>query len=117
MIRIAISGFTEASPLLLTEITWFAHRPFWLLAWSGVFERHPSLRFVMTEQGATWIPDTLREIDQFYEMPMFRHLRRAVPLSPENAQELDQFKNWFQAWAPAVQKECSALAQKVGSKA
>jgi 4-hydroxy-tetrahydrodipicolinate synthase len=41
----------------------------------------------------------------------------AVPLSPEKARELDQFKSWFQAWAPAVQKECSALAQKVGSKA
>lgn len=74
--------FPGSLGIFLTEITWFAHRSFWLLAWSGVFERHPSLRFVMTEQGATWIPETLQQIDRFYEMPMFRHLRREVPLSP-----------------------------------
>jgi hypothetical protein len=45
---------------------------FWLPAWSGVFERHESLRLVMTEQARTgwrrWMT---------YDMPMFRHLRRS----------------------------------------
>jgi predicted TIM-barrel fold metal-dependent hydrolase len=74
--------FPGSLGIFVTEITWFAHRAFWLLAWSGVFERHPSLRLVMTEQGATWIPDTLAQMDRTYEMPMFRHLRRQLPLAP-----------------------------------
>ena len=68
--------------IFLTEISWFAHRALWLLVWSGVFERHPELRMVMTEQGTTWIPDTLAQLDHLYEMPMFRHLRRQLPLPP-----------------------------------
>ena len=74
--------FTGSLGIFITEITWFAHRSFWLLAWSGAFERHPELRMVMTEQGATWVPDTLAQMDQAYTMPMFRHLRRQLPLSP-----------------------------------
>ena len=74
--------FPGSLGIFVTEITWFAHRAFWLLAWSGVFERHPSLRLVMTEQGATWIPDTLAQMDRTYGMPMFRHLRRQLPLAP-----------------------------------
>jgi predicted TIM-barrel fold metal-dependent hydrolase len=74
--------FTGSLGIFITEITWFAHRAFWLLAWSGAFERHPELRMVMTEQGATWIPDTLAQMDHAYTMPMFRHLRRQLPLSP-----------------------------------
>ena len=36
----------------------------------------------MTEQGATWVPDTLAQMDHAYTMPMFRHLRGQLPLSP-----------------------------------
>ena len=52
--------FTGSLGIFITEITWFAHRSFWLLAWSGAFERHPDLRMVMTEQGATWVPTRWR---------------------------------------------------------
>jgi predicted TIM-barrel fold metal-dependent hydrolase len=74
--------FPASLGIFLTEISWFAHRPLWLLLWSGVFERHPNLRLVMTEQGATWIPAMLAQLDQLYEMPMFGHLRRQLPLRP-----------------------------------
>ena len=70
--------FPGSLGIFITEITWFAHRSFWLLAWSGAFERHPDLRMVMTEQGATWVPDTLAQMDHAYTMPMFRHLRRQL---------------------------------------
>ena len=75
-------NFDGSLGIFLYEIGWFAHRPFHFLAWSGAFERHPKLRFVMTEQGATWIPDALEQLDRTYEMPMFRHLRRKLPLKP-----------------------------------
>ncbi len=37
-----------------TEVRWWSSRPLWFLIWSGVFERHPGLRFVVTECGAFW---------------------------------------------------------------
>jgi predicted TIM-barrel fold metal-dependent hydrolase len=68
--------------IFLYEIGWFAHRPFHFLVWSGVFERHPRLKFVMTEQGATWVVPALAQLDSQYELPMFRHLRRKLPRKP-----------------------------------
>jgi len=68
--------------IFLYEISWFAHRPFHFLIWSGVFERHPRLKFVMTEQGSAWIVDALAQLDSQYELPMFRHLRRKLPRKP-----------------------------------
>lgn len=74
--------FTGSLGIFLTEITWFAHRPFWLLMWSGAFERHPGLRMVMNEQGSTWAPETLDQLDRYYEQRMFDQLRRDLPLRP-----------------------------------
>ncbi|MYH96762.1 MAG: amidohydrolase [Acidimicrobiia bacterium] len=74
--------FTGSLGIFLTEISWYAHRPFWLLMWSGAFERHPGLRMVMNEQGSTWAPATLDELDHFYELRMFDQLRRDLPLKP-----------------------------------
>jgi predicted TIM-barrel fold metal-dependent hydrolase len=68
--------------IFLYEIGWFAHRPFHFLVWSGVFERHHRLKFVMTEQGATWVVPALAQLDSQYELPMFRHLRRKLPRKP-----------------------------------
>ena len=45
------------------ETEWFAHRPFWQLIMSGVFERFPALKFVVTEQGCAWLPSTLLKLD------------------------------------------------------
>jgi predicted TIM-barrel fold metal-dependent hydrolase len=47
-----------------TEVTWYAHRLFWHLLWSGVLERHPRLRLVFTEQFADWVPDLLHRLDE-----------------------------------------------------
>ena len=68
--------------IFLYEITWWAHRPFHFLTWSGVFERHPKLRFVMTEQGATWVVPALAALDGHYELPKFKHMRRELPRRP-----------------------------------
>jgi predicted TIM-barrel fold metal-dependent hydrolase len=47
----------------IVETSWFSHRALWHLIMSGVFERHQSLTFVLTEQGAAWVPETLRMLD------------------------------------------------------
>jgi len=68
--------------IFLSEITWWGRRPLHFLIWSGVFERHPKLQFVMTEMGATWVVPELADLDDKYEMPMFRHMRRELPRHP-----------------------------------
>jgi predicted TIM-barrel fold metal-dependent hydrolase len=75
-------NFSSSVGIFLSEITWWAHRPFWFLIWSGVFERHPRLRFVMSEQKADWMIPTLQLLDSRWELPMFRQLRRRLPLRP-----------------------------------
>lgn len=71
-----------ATAIFLSEVKWFAHRPFTLLLWSGAFERHPRLRFVLTEQMADWVPNTLEYFDDLYTRPIFAQIRAGLPLAP-----------------------------------
>lgn len=50
----------------MIETAWYAHRPLWQLLMSGVFERFPSLRLVITEQGCDWIPGLMKQLDMFH---------------------------------------------------
>ena len=51
---------------MLIEIPWFSHRAVWHLIFAGVLERHPTLRFAVTEQGVAWLPRGLETLDWFY---------------------------------------------------
>ncbi len=51
-------------PIYATEAWWWAARPLWVLLWSGVFDRHPSLRIAITEDGAWWLPDIVERMDE-----------------------------------------------------
>jgi predicted TIM-barrel fold metal-dependent hydrolase len=54
--------------VFLIEQGWYSHRALWHLIFSGVFERHPTLKFVLTEQGgSSWIPTILDFLDFYYE--------------------------------------------------
>ncbi len=46
-----------------TESYWWAARPLWALILGGVFERHPSLRYVVAENGGWWAPDIIARMD------------------------------------------------------
>lgn len=52
--------------LVGTEFPWFAHRPLWFMIYGAVFERHPRLKVVFTEQHCDWIPGTLARLDYSY---------------------------------------------------
>lgn len=45
---------------------WFSRRALHQLVFGGVFERHPGLRFVLTEQPGDWWDYTLRELDSVW---------------------------------------------------
>ncbi|MGE4608027.1 MAG: amidohydrolase family protein [Myxococcota bacterium] len=57
----------QSMAMFMLEVTWWAHRALWHLMFSGVFERHPNLQFVLTETGTGWVPEKLRELDSFYD--------------------------------------------------
>jgi len=45
---------------------WFSRRAAHLLTFAGVFERHPDLRLVLTEQPGTWWSTTCNELDSVH---------------------------------------------------
>jgi predicted TIM-barrel fold metal-dependent hydrolase len=47
-----------------SEAGWWAARPLAVLIWGGIFERHPTLKYSMAENGAWWIPDQIRKMDE-----------------------------------------------------
>ena len=49
--------------LYITEVGFFSQRPFVHMLLSGVFERFPRLKFVMTETGCAWVPPLLARLD------------------------------------------------------
>jgi len=51
-------------PIYTAEAWWWAARPFWVLILSGVFERHPTLRYSIAENGAWWVPDIVKRMDE-----------------------------------------------------
>ncbi len=49
--------------LYITETSWYSQRPLTQFILSGVFERFPRLKFVMTEVGCAWVPPMLERLD------------------------------------------------------
>jgi len=49
--------------LYINEVGFYTQRPLMHLIVSGVFERFPRLKFVMTEIGCAWIPEMLGRLD------------------------------------------------------
>jgi predicted TIM-barrel fold metal-dependent hydrolase len=49
------------------EAWWWAARPFWVLLLSGVFERHPGLRYSIAENGAWWVPDIVTRMNEKWD--------------------------------------------------
>jgi predicted TIM-barrel fold metal-dependent hydrolase len=71
-----------ATAMYISEVDMWAHRPFAALLWSGVFERHPGLRFVLTETGCSWILETLRVLEFKADLPYFQHFTKELTLRP-----------------------------------
>lgn len=66
------------------EGQFMSRRALWALIFSGAFERHPGLKFVMTEQMSGWVPQTLAQLDGIWldNTKMYRSFRAKLPLRP-----------------------------------
>ena len=71
-----------ATAMYISEVDMWAHRPFTALVWSGAFERHPGLKLVFTEQGCSWILETLRCLEFKADNPIFQHFTKDLSLRP-----------------------------------
>jgi predicted TIM-barrel fold metal-dependent hydrolase len=62
-----MQGNAVARPLLwFTDVFWLGRRAVPQLIFGGVFERHPQLRLVLTEQRVGWVVETLDEFESVY---------------------------------------------------
>jgi predicted TIM-barrel fold metal-dependent hydrolase len=72
----------EATALMSIESGgWFSRRALHQMIFGGVFERHPDLQLVLTEQPGDWWPYTLRELDSAW-MAHSHAFRDQVPRLP-----------------------------------
>ncbi len=52
--------------LWANEMAFFVQRGFTHLIMGGVFERFPSLKYILTESGCAWAPGVMRQLDAMY---------------------------------------------------
>ncbi|MFT4518098.1 MAG: putative TIM-barrel fold metal-dependent hydrolase [Halioglobus sp.] len=73
----------SATTMYISEVDMWAQRPFTALLWSGVFEKHPSLKLIFTETGCGWILETLRVLKFKTDNPIFAHFTKHLSLTPQ----------------------------------
>jgi predicted TIM-barrel fold metal-dependent hydrolase len=72
-----------AGTITTFEAPWLGRRGMWLLTFTGVFERHPGLKLVVTELPGAWWAETVREMDAAYHSYFpSGPLRAALPQEP-----------------------------------
>ena len=49
--------------LYINEVVFYSQRPFVQFVLGGIFQRHPRLKFVITEAGCSWMPPLLDKLD------------------------------------------------------
>lgn len=55
----------RSAAIYMAEMMFFAERPLWCFIFGGVFERHPDLKVVFTEQGSAWVPTVIGTLDAY----------------------------------------------------
>ena len=71
-----------ATAMFISEVDMWAQRPFTALLWSGAFERHPNLKYILTEAGCGWMVEKLRVLEFKANDPIFKHFTKDLSLSP-----------------------------------
>jgi len=66
----------------LYEVFVFTRRPLWFLVLGGVFDRHPDLQVVITENGVQWLPSLIRDMESFFDTHGGAPVRSYLKLRP-----------------------------------
>ncbi|MCB0994747.1 MAG: amidohydrolase family protein [Acidimicrobiales bacterium] len=82
-----VSAHPADGAALMYEVHWFARRSLWHMIFGGVFDRFPSLKLIMTEEGLGWTEPELRRLDYYVG-------------NVKNRPELDQSKFGSRALGP-----------------
>lgn len=85
--------------LVAMETHWLSRRNMWQMVLGGVFERHPALRIVFTEQRTNWITETLRDLDSVYAEDLQYHLLSGKGARSEWYQRPNLSKQPSEYWA------------------
>ena len=66
----------------LYEVFVFTRRPLWFMIFGGVFDRHPNLKVVVTENGVQWLPSLVRDMESFFDTHGGAPVRSYLKLRP-----------------------------------
>jgi predicted TIM-barrel fold metal-dependent hydrolase len=66
----------------LYEVFVFTRRPLWFMIFGGVFDRHPKLKVVVTENGVQWLPSLIRDMESFFDTHGGAPVRSYLKLRP-----------------------------------
>src|SRR5581483_1107889 len=72
----------HAGLLGLFEVFVFTRRPLWFRIFGGVFDRHPDLEVVITENGVQWLPSLVRDMESFFDTHGGAPVRRYLAHRP-----------------------------------
>jgi predicted TIM-barrel fold metal-dependent hydrolase len=71
-----------AQAMYMMETPWRTRRGVWVMILGGVFDRHPGLKLVLTEQWADWAAQVMADMDGLYHGPIASAVRAALPRPP-----------------------------------
>ena len=66
----------------LFEVFVFTRRPLWFMILGGVFDSHPKLKVVVTENGVQWLPSLIRDMESFFDTHGGAPVRSYLKLRP-----------------------------------
>ncbi len=104
--------------MMIAEVLSYSRRPLLFLMLSGVFDRFPNLKFVMTESGCSWLPDVLEQLDGILKNVRDKgavgELRfKPEQVLPKSATEYFQQNVWIGASFPSV-KDVAVIRDVLG---
>jgi predicted TIM-barrel fold metal-dependent hydrolase len=96
----AYARVPSSALIMLAEVSMYSRRPLIFLLLAGVFERFPGLKFVLTEQGCSWLPGLVAQLDMILkgvrENGAIGELRfKPEHVLPRSATEYVQQNVWF----------------------
>ncbi len=68
----------------LYEVFVFTRRPLWFMIFGGVFDRHPDLKVVVSENGVQWLPSLIRDMESFFDTHGGAPVRSYLKMRPRD---------------------------------